>query len=112
MSFSLSDLASTFSKGDCKDGQGSNNLLLIAIIILVLCGCSSKGFFGGSYCDPCRRPVRNSGNAGGLLSGPWIIIIIILLCAGNNGLAGFGGSSGNLNTNIINVDRDYYDDEY
>lgn len=110
MSFSLNDITSTFCKDDCKDGKGSNNIFLWVLVILVICGCSGKGFFGGNECDPCEKPSKKSGRGGGGLGGSWIIILIILLCSGKNGIAGLGGSSGNLNTNIINVDRDYYDD--
>jgi hypothetical protein len=111
MGFGLNDLTSMFSKDGCKDGK-RNNIILLIITVLIICGCSGKGF-GGSFgsfgcCDPCGKSNRSEG---GLFGGIGIIILILLLCGGNNGIAGFG-SGGNLNTNIINLERDSYDDEY
>ena len=111
MGFSLNDIASCFCKDDCKDGKGKNNIILLIVIILVICGCSGKGSFPIGGFIPCRP--RGCNGTGDKSGGSWIIIAIILLClCGNNGLGGLGGESGNLNTNIINLNREDYEDDY
>jgi hypothetical protein len=109
MGFGLNDITSIFGKDNCKDGKGNNSIFILIIIIIIICGCSSNGFSGLVGCVPCApgrygSRGRGSGNS-------WIIILAILLClGGNNGL--LGDSAGNVNTNIINVEREDFVDDY
>lgn len=114
MGLSLDDIASTFCKDNSKcdkDGKGKNNIFIWIVLILIICGCSSKGSLPIYGCTPCApRKCKDTGNG---LGGSWIIILVVLLClCGNNGLGGLGGESGNLNTNIINLNREDYEDDY
>jgi hypothetical protein len=122
MGFGLNDIVSCFCRNDSHDSHDSrkcqddkdckcnkdNNIFMWILIIAVFFCCSGKGFLPGNSCNPCE-PKRNNNL--------WIILVILLICiCGKDGLGGLGGilggQSGNLNTNIINLDREDYSDDY
>jgi hypothetical protein len=119
MSFGLNDIVSCFCRNDSHDSDEchdhkdckcnkDNNIFMWILIIAVFFCCSGKNFLPGNSCNPCE-PKRNNNL--------WIILVILIICiCGKDGLGGLGGildnPSGNLNTNIINLDRADYADDY
>jgi hypothetical protein len=103
------------SSEECHDHKGdkNNNIflwVLIAVVFFCFCG---KGSFLGNNCNPCDPCAPKQNNNSSLV----IVIAIVLLCiCSNDGIGGLGGlgggPSGNLNTNIINLDREDYCDDY
>ena len=107
----LDEVASTRCKDNDITKLGGKNFIIWVIIALVL-----VGGFASSACNPCQRPVGPcrgnvvpAGTFGG--SGIWVLAALaFLLCSGGKGLGGLG--SGNVNTNVINIDQDDDYDDY
>ena len=85
---------------------GPPTWIIVALVLV--------GGFASSACNTCPRPAGPYGGnvvPGGAVGGNgiWVLAALALLfCTGGKGLLG----SGNVNTNVINIDQDddYYDE--
>ncbi|WP_139905416.1 hypothetical protein [Clostridium thermarum] len=122
MSSILSEIASTFCEDkSCSKGKKGKDftkdgilIWIVLAVILGICLCSGGGNFGTFIGNPCCKSKSScSSSKGGV--GLLVLLLLLLLLGGNGGVLGFGNSSGNVNTNVINVDTQddcCEDDEY
>lgn len=116
MSRILSEIAATFNRDKCCDAGvrqkdfAGGGIIILVVLALVLCLCCGGGNFGGFGVGPCGKPKRACNSSGGG-TGILLLLFLALLLGGN--VLGLGGSPGNVNTNVINVDtqEDYCDDD-